>query len=143
MEYIFLHGRPPAIMGDILKIRLPTYNLITCQELHSGNQKTVRYGTKTISFFGSKNLGNSSSKYKKVHLSELLCGIVDWRRAFTFISSRDLCQRGGERVKAKAYITKFESTYFMDGPNLSSGLDEWICAVVMYHYTKFEINIRK
>ena len=101
MEYIFLHGRPPAIMGDILKIRLPTYNLITCQELHSGNQKTVRYGTKTISFFGSKNLGNSSSKYKKVHLSELLCGIVDWRRAFTFISSRDLCQRGGRGSRQK------------------------------------------
>ena len=99
MEYIFLHGRPPAIMGDILKIRLPTYNLITCQELDSGNQKTVRYSTKTISFFGSKNLGNSSSKYKKVHLSELLCGIVDWRRAFTFISSRDLCQRGGRRSR--------------------------------------------
>ena len=101
MEYIFLHGRPPAIMGDILKIRLPTYNLITCQELHSGNQKTVRYGTKTISFFGSKNLGNSSSKYKKVHLSELLCGIVDWRRAFTLISSRDLCQRGGRGSRQK------------------------------------------
>ena len=101
MEYIFLHGRPPAIMGDILKIRLPTYNLITCQDLHSGNQKTVRYGTKTISFFGSKNLGNSSSKYKKVHLSELLCGIVDWRRAFTFISSRDLCQRGGRGSRQK------------------------------------------
>ena len=101
MEYIFLHDRPPAIMGDILKIRLPTYNLITCQELHSGNQKTVRYGTKTISFFGSKNLGNSSSKYKKVHLSELLCGIVDWRRAFTFISSRDLCQRGGRGSRQK------------------------------------------
>ena len=101
MEYIFLHGRPPAIMGDILKIRLPTYNLITCQELHSGNQKTVRYGTKTIYFFGSKNLGNSSSKYKKVHLSELLCGIVDWRRAFTFISSRDLCQRGGRGSRQK------------------------------------------
>ena len=53
--YKFLHGLFPAIMGDIIKLnRPPTYNRRTRQELYSRNPKTVRYGTKTISFLAPK-----------------------------------------------------------------------------------------
>ena len=46
---------PPAVMGDIIKLnRPPKYNLKTRQELYSGNPKTVRYGTETISFLAPK-----------------------------------------------------------------------------------------
>ena len=45
----------PVITGDIIKLnRLPTYNIRTHQELYSGNPKTVRYDTETISFFALK-----------------------------------------------------------------------------------------
>ena len=51
----------------------PTCNLRTRQELSSRNPKTVRYGTETFFFsFDSKNLGNSSSKYKKLLLSFII-----------------------------------------------------------------------
>ena len=53
--YKFLHGLSPAIMGDITKLnRPPTYNLRTRQGSYSRNPKTVRYGTKTISFLAPK-----------------------------------------------------------------------------------------
>ena len=66
--YKILHGLSLALMGDIINLnKPPTYNLRTRQELYSRNPKTVTYGTETISF-----LGNSSSKYKKLHLSFII-----------------------------------------------------------------------
>ena len=49
--YKFLHGLSPAIMGDIIKLNKPTYNLRTRLEVYNRNPKTVRYGAETISFY--------------------------------------------------------------------------------------------
>ena len=61
----FFHGLSAAIMGDIIKLyQPPTYNLRTRHELYNRNPTTVRYG--------SEYLGNSSLKYKKLHLSFII-----------------------------------------------------------------------
>ena len=71
--YKFLHGLSPAIMGDIIKSnRPPTYNLRTGQELYSRNPKNSEVWYRNHIFFGSGNLGNSSTKYKKLHLSFII-----------------------------------------------------------------------
>ena len=56
------------IMDNIKLNKPPAYKLRTRQELYIRNKKSVRYGAETI-FFGSENLGRSSSKYKKLHVS--------------------------------------------------------------------------
>ena len=70
--YKFLHGLCPPIMGDILKLnRPPTNNLRACQELYNRNPpKKVWY--RNHIFFGSENLSNGSTKYKKLHLSFII-----------------------------------------------------------------------
>ena len=49
--YKLLHGLTPAIIGDIIKLKL---NLRTCQELYGRNPKVSRYGKETISFLAPK-----------------------------------------------------------------------------------------
>ena len=67
--YNFLYGLSPAVMGDIVKLNSPpTYNLRTSQE----KPKTSEVWYRNHIFFGSKNLGNSSSKYRKLRLSFII-----------------------------------------------------------------------
>ena len=55
--YKFLHGLSPVIMGYIVKLnRALTYSLRNRQELCNRDQKTVRYGTETISYLAPKIL---------------------------------------------------------------------------------------
>ena len=53
------------------------------------------------------------------------CGMVDWRKAFSLISSRDHCQRS-----SPSRISNTAQTDFEPAQNLRSGLSEWSCAVV-------------
>ena len=54
------------------------------------------------------------------------CGMVDRRKAFSLISSRDHCQRS-----SPSRISDTPRAGFEDAQNLSSGLVEWSCAVVI------------
>ena len=54
------------------------------------------------------------------------CGIVDRRKAISLISSRDHCQRS-----SLSRISDTPRAVFEPVPNLSSGLVEWSCAVVI------------
>ena len=54
------------------------------------------------------------------------CGMVDRRRAFSLISSRDHCQRS-----SSSRISDTPRAEFEPAQNLSSGLVEWSCAVVI------------
>ena len=54
------------------------------------------------------------------------CGMVDWRKAFGLISSRDHCQRS-----SPSRISSTPRAGFEPAQNLSSGLVEWSCAVVI------------
>ena len=54
-------------MGDILNLNSPAkYNCKTCTI--QKKPKTVKYGTETV-FPSTKNLGNSSLKYKGLYVS--------------------------------------------------------------------------
>ena len=55
-----------------------------------------------------------------------LCGMVDRRKVFTLISSRDHCQRS-----SPSRISDTPRAGFETAQNLSSGLVEWSCAVVI------------
>ena len=57
---------------------------------------------------------------------ELFCGMVDRRKAFTLISSRDHCQRSSPSGISDTPRQRFETAQ-----NLSSGLVERSCAVVI------------
>ena len=54
------------------------------------------------------------------------CGIVDRRKAFSLISSRDHCQRS-----SPSRISDMPRVGFESAQNLSSGFVEWSCAVVI------------
>ena len=54
------------------------------------------------------------------------CGMVDRRKTFSFISSRDHCQRS-----SPSRISDTPRAGFEPAQNPSSGLVEWSCAVVI------------
>ena len=54
------------------------------------------------------------------------CGMVDRRKAFSLISSRDHCQRS-----SPSRISDTSRAGFEPAQNLSPGIDEWSCAVVI------------
>ena len=54
------------------------------------------------------------------------CGMVDRRKAFSLTSSRDHCQRS-----SPSRISDMPRAGFEPAQNLSSGLVEWNCAVVI------------
>ena len=54
------------------------------------------------------------------------CGMVDWRKEFSLISSWDHCQRSSPLQISDTPRAEFEPVQ-----NLSSGLVEWSCAVVI------------
>ena len=61
-----------------------------------------------------------------------LCGMVDRRKAFSLISSRDHCQRSSPSRISDTPWARFEPAQ-----NLGSGLVEWSCAVVITTTPKF------
>ena len=54
------------------------------------------------------------------------CGMVNQRKAFSLISSRDHCQRS-----SPPWISDTLRAGYEPAQNLSSGFDEWSCAVVI------------
>ena len=61
-----------------------------------------------------------------VMMMNFFCGMVDQRKAFSLISSRDHCQRS-----SPSRISDTPRAGFEPAQNLSSGLVEWSCAVVI------------
>ena len=59
-------------------------------------------------------------------MTNCFCGMVDWRKAFSLISSRGHCQRSSPLRISDAPQAGFEPAQ-----NLSSGFVEWSCAVVI------------
>ena len=57
---------------------------------------------------------------------DFFCGMVERRKAFSLISSRDHCQRS-----SPSRISYTPQAGLEPAQNLSSGLVEWICAVVI------------
>ena len=57
---------------------------------------------------------------------EFFCGIVDGRKTFSIISSPDHCQRS-----SPSQISDTPRAGFEPAQNLSSGIVEWSCAVVI------------
>ena len=61
-----------------------------------------------------------------IMMMNCFCGMVDRRKAFSLISSWDHCQRSSPSWTSDTLWTGFEPVH-----NLSSGLVEWSCAVVI------------
>ena len=66
------------------------------------------------------------SKLSVVMMMNCFCGMVDRRKAFSLIFSRDHCQRS-----SPSRISDTPRTGFEPVQNLSSGLVEWSCAAVI------------
>ena len=54
------------------------------------------------------------------------CGMVDWRKAFSLISSQGHCQRS-----SPSWISDMPRAGFEPAQDLSSGFVEWSCVVVI------------
>ena len=67
-----------------------------------------------------------SSCLMMMMMMNCFCGMVDQRKAFSLISSRDHCQRS-----SPSRISDTPGAGFEPAQNLSSGLVEWVCAVVI------------
>ena len=61
-----------------------------------------------------------------VMMMNCFCSMVDRRKAFSLISSRDHCQRS-----SPSRISDTPPAGFEPAQNLSSGLIEWSCAIVI------------
>ena len=61
---IFLNGLSPPLMNDAFIIRNNKYNRRNFQCLHSANKRTVKYGTKTVTYRGPQiwNLVHEKNK---------------------------------------------------------------------------------
>ena len=109
-----------------------------------------RWYCSCLTYFGSifpfippeniKNLWFSdvSKGYGKLTLMMMIscfCGMVDRRKAFCLISSRDHSQRSSPSWISDTLQAGFESVQ-----NLSSGFVEWNCAVVIHHGAKTDLN---
>ena len=71
-------------------------------------------------------ISKSNSWFILIMLMNWFCGLVDRRKASSFISSRDHCQRF-----SPSRISDTPRAGFEPAQNLSSGLVEWSCAVVI------------
>ena len=67
-----------------------------------------------------------SSMMMMMMMMNYFCGMVDRRKAFSLISSRDHCQRS-----SPSPISDTPRAGFEHAQNLSSGLVVWSCAVVI------------
>ena len=75
------------------------------------------------------------NKFVMMMMMNCSCGMIDWRKAFSLISSRDHCRRS-----SPSRISDTPRARFKPAPSLSTGFVEWSCAVVIYttprrHYT--------
>ena len=61
-----------------------------------------------------------------IMMMNCFCGLVDQRKAFSLISSQDHCQRS-----SPLQISDMPQAGFEPAQNLSLGLVEWSCAVVI------------
>ena len=61
-----------------------------------------------------------------VMMMNCFCGMVDWRKVFSLISTQDHCQRF-----SPLWISDMPQAGFEPMQNRSSGLVEWSCAVVI------------
>ena len=71
-------------------------------------------------------LGKASEELMMMMMMNCFCGMADWRKAFSLISSRCYCQRSS--------ASRFSDTPrvgFEPAQKLSSGLAEWSCAIVI------------
>ena len=71
------------------------------------------------------------------------CGMVDWRKAFSLISSREHCRR-----PLPSRIFNTPRAGFEPAQNLSSGLIEWSCAIMLTttpqrHLWKFMLEFKR
>ena len=66
------------------------------------------------------------SLHKVMMMMNCFCGVVDQQKAFHLISSHDHCQRS-----SPSWISDTLQAGFEPAQNLSSGLVEWSCAVVI------------
>ena len=72
---------------------------------------------------------NYHSCWKQILMKMMMkcfCGMVDQRKTFSLIPSRDHCQRS-----SPSRISDTPRTVFEPAQNLSSGLVEWCCSVVI------------
>ena len=77
--------------------------------------------------------------YTSLHelMMNCFCGMVDRRKAFSLISSWDHCQRS-----SPSWISDTLRAGFEPGQNLSSGLVEWSCAVVITTTPRHHENMK-
>ena len=65
-----------------------------------------------------------------VVMMNCFCSMVDRRKAFSLLSSRDHCQKS-----SPSWISDTPRAGFEPAQNLTSGLVEWSCAVVILHHS--------
>ena len=84
-----------------------------------------------ISFFNAKIIRTSGRVWfifssQVMMMINCFCGMVDLRKAFSLISSQDHCQRSWP-----LWISDMPRAGFAPAQNLSSGLVEWNCVIVI------------
>ena len=108
---------------DWFKIRFQTWPKVFLQTL----LKTKYLGAHTISKVEKYVKSVMMMMMMMMIMMNCLCGMVDRRKTISLIFSWDHCQRS-----SPSQITDMLQTGFELAQNLSSGLVEWSCAVVIH-----------
>ena len=95
----------------------------TCLDLTKLTKILKRKSLMQVLFYFSRDAGSIKIL---MMMMNCFCGMVDWRKAFNLISGRDHCQ-----ISSPLWISDTPSAGFEPAQNLSSGLDEGSCAVVI------------
>ena len=106
----------------------------SCSFLSSFNKFSLKFLIfPPLSFMGyGKKVYFSKAKLRMIMIMMMMimmnsfCGMVDWRKAFSLISSWDYCQRS-----SLSRIFNILRTGIEPAQNLSSGIVEWSCTVVI------------
>ena len=72
----------------------------------------------------------------RMMIMNCFCGMVDWRKAFSLTSNRNLCQRSSSSRISDLPQAEFEPTQ-----NPSSGFDEWSYVVAVTTTTRRHITV--
>ena len=113
-------------------ILLTSYSIILYHDYLDKRKKIFRKDLQSVLVF---RVDDNDDDDDDDMMMNCFCGMVDRRKAFSLISSRDHCQRS-----SPSRISDTPRAWFEPAQNLSSGLVEWSCAVVITTTTRRHIT---
>ena len=121
-----LHSPGHASIVSTIRLFTNSLPLSECKMYGRPNTLNICYFNPWTTSFACFDLMMMMMMTMMMMMMNCFCGMADRRKVLSFISSRDHCQRS-----SPSQISGTPRAGFEPAQNLSSGLVEWSCAVVI------------